>query len=118
MLFHIIKIGDKEYKCSLTMKSLVAAEKRIGENPLNMLMAVSDGGLPSFEKMMILFHESLQKYQHSITMDEAYDLYDSYVADGNSFAEFMAELINIFKASGIIQEDKKSKKGKVNNEKN
>ena len=118
MLFHMIKIGENDYKCTLTMKSLVAAEKRIGENPLNMLMTLEGNQLPSFEKLMILFHESLQKYQHSITMDEAYDLYDAYISDGNGFADFMTEIINVFKASGIIQEDKKTKKGKVNNEKN
>lgn len=118
MLFHIITIGDTEYKCSLTMKSLVAAEKRLGENPLNMLMGVTGNELPSFEKLMILFHESLQKYQHGLSMDDVYDIYDEYTQSGKTFADFMLDVVEIFKTSGLIKEEKKGKKGKVNSEKN
>jgi hypothetical protein len=84
-------------------------------------MSISGNELPSFEKLMILFHESLQKYQHNITMDDAYDLYDEYVAGGKTFADFMLEIVSIFKTSGVINEEKEKKsgkKGKVNSEKN
>lgn len=119
MLYHVIKIGEREYKCALNMKSLVSAEKRLGENPLNMLMRISGDELPSFESLMILFHESLQKFEHGITMDDTYNIYDEYTAEGNTFADFMLAIVEIFKTSGLIKEEKKtSKKGKVNSAKN
>lgn len=117
MLFHTINIHGKEYKCALNMRALVEAEKRLGENPLDMLMSVTQNALPSFEKLMVLFHESLTKYNHGITMDEVYDIYDEYVEDGRTFADFMAELIEIMKTSGLIGEEKKGK-GKIKSEKN
>lgn len=120
MMYTIFTVGDKEYKCKLNTKSLISLEKRLGQNPLNVFMSVSENSLPKLEDMLTIFHESLQALQHGITMDEVYDIYDSYIECGNTFVDFIPVIMDIYKTSGLIKDDKKStsKKGKASVEKN
>ena len=41
-------------------------------------------------------------------MDEVYDIYDSYIEEGNTYVDFIAVILDIFKTSGIIKEEKKT----------
>ena len=50
---------------------------------------------------------------------DVYDIYDSYIECGNTFVDFIPVIMDIYKTSGLIKEDKKStKKGKTSTEKN
>lgn len=64
MLFHIIKIGDTEYKCKINTNGLVSLERRLKGNPLNIFMTIGDENftLPKIEDLLIIFHESLTTY--------------------------------------------------------
>lgn len=102
-MFHTIEIGGKEYECRLTTKNLLKAEERLGVNPLSVFINVSySGDLPKLKDMLILFHESLP---HGITFDDACDIYDKYLEEGHSFVDFVNEIMEIMKASGLFPKD-------------
>lgn len=119
MLYTNFVVGDKEYKCKLATKNLINLEKRLGQNPLNIFMTVGDNNLPKLEDMLMILHESLQSLEHGISMDDVYAIYDSYIENGNTFVDFIPVIMDIYKTSGLIKEEKKtSKKGKASTEKN
>lgn len=102
MLFYDFEAGGKAYKLRLNTRNIVALEKQIGCNPLG-IFGKGDS-IPSITQMVAVLFHSLQQYQHSITMNEAYDIFDSYVADGNSATDFIAVIVEIYRVSGIIKE--------------
>lgn len=107
MLYKDLKIGDKELKLRLSTRDCVALEKRLGRNPLDDLMAVEQGKLPTITYVVILLHASLQKYQSNYTMEKVYDLYDEYIEEGNSLTDMLAVITDIFKVSGFFKEPDK-----------
>ena len=120
MNYTIFKAGNKEYKCKLSTKNLISLEKRMGANPLNIFMSINETSLPKLEDMLLVLHESLQSLEHGISMDDIYDIYDSYIEDGNTFVDLIAIVMDIYKVSGLVKEEEKksTKKGKASNEKN
>ena len=112
MLFHIIKIGDTEYKCKINTNGLVSLERRLKGNPLNIFMTIGDESftLPKIEDLLIIFHESLTTYQHGISMEDVYDIFDKYIEDGKTIVDFINEIVEIFNVSGLLPKDKKKSK--------
>ena len=117
MLFHIIKIGDTEYKCKINTKGLVSLERRLKCNPLNIFMAMGDENftLPKIEDLLIIFHESLSTYQHGISMEDVYDIFDKYIEDGKTIVDFINEIVEIFNVSGLLPKEKKKSKTSAKN---
>lgn len=104
MLYVDFKAGDKNYKLRLATRDTVALEKALGKNPLGIFGNGEE--VPKITDMVnILFH-SLQKYQHGIGLNEAYDIFDEYLED-HTMTDFISVIIEIYKASGIMQADKK-----------
>ena len=102
MLYSELTIKDRTYKLRLATRNIVALEKAIGCNPLSIFG--NGDTMPEVTTMVqILFH-SLQKYEHGIGLDEAYSIFDSYLEE-HSMAEFIAVIMDIYKASGIIKGD-------------
>ena len=94
------KAGEKEYKLRLNTRNTVMLEKQLGCNPLGIF---GDGDtIPQITVMVAILHASLQQYHHNITLNDAYDIYDTWLADGNSTTDFITIIIDIYKASGII----------------
>ena len=110
MLYYDFKAGDKEYKLKLNTRSIVALEKNIECNPL-MIFGNGDK-VPTLSVMVAVLHASLQQYHHGITLNDTYDIFDEYVADGNSITDFISVILEIYKVSGLIKE------GAENTEKN
>ena len=112
MLFHIIKIGDTEYKCKINTNGLVSLERRLKGNPLNIFMTIGDENftLPKIEDLLIIFHESLTTYQHGISMDDVYDIFDKYIEDGKTIVDFINEIVEIFNVSRLLPKEKKKSK--------
>lgn len=102
MLYYDFTAGNKDYKLRLDTRGIVALEKKIGCNPL----AIFGKGdtIPTVSTMVAILHASLQSYQHSISMDDAYNIFDEYLADGNTTTDFINVIIEIYKASGIIND--------------
>ena len=106
MIYTLFTVGEKEYKCRLTAKSCVDLEKRIGGNPLNIFTKIRDNSeMPRLQDMMYILHASLQAYNHGITLDDTYEIYDEFINNGNSLMELIPIIIEIFKVSGFFKEE-------------
>lgn len=99
--------GGKEYKLRLTTRSIVQLEKQIGRNPL---MIFGNGEeIPTITNMVNVLYFSLQSLQNGITLNDAYDIYDTYIADGHTTTDFIKVIIDIYRASGIIPTEEAEK---------
>ena len=77
MLYTVLNVGDKEYKCRLTAKACVDLERRMGQNPLNVFTEIQKSNeLPKVEDIIMILHASLQALEHNISLDDTYAIYD------------------------------------------
>lgn len=98
--------GNKAYKLRLNTRNTVMLEKALGCNPLSIF---GDGEtIPSITIMVNVLFASLQQYHHGITLNDAYDIFDSYLDDGNAVTDFIPMILDIYKASGIIRDTKEN----------
>lgn len=107
MMYFDFEAGNKAYKLRLNTRNVVALEKQLGCNPL----AIFGNGeeIPTVSAMVAILHCSLQQYQHSISVNDAYDIFDSWLADGHSVTDFISVILEVYKVSGIIKEDSAEK---------
>ena len=98
------EVGNKTYKLRLNTRNIVLLEKQLGCNPLH----IFGGGdsVPTITVMVAILHAALQQYSHGITLNDAYDIFDEYLADGHSTVDFIPVILDIYKASVIIPKDK------------
>ena len=104
MLYIDFVVGNETYKLRLNTRNTIALEKQLGCNPI--MIFGSGDTIPTLTQMVYILHASLQAYHHNITLDKAYDIFDEYLADGNSATDFIPVILEIYKASGIIKSDK------------
>lgn len=104
MMYIDFTAGGKDYKLRLTTRDIISLEKQLGCNPL----AIFGSGdtLPSVTTMIQILHASLQNLQHGITLNDAYSIFDDYLADGNTMTDFLPVIVDIYKVSGLIKNDK------------
>ena len=103
MMYHDFTAGGNEYKLRLNTRDVVALEKRLGCNP----MAIFGDGktIPTVTTMVAILHASMQPYNHSITLEKAYDIFDEWLSDGHSMTDFLAVIVDVYKVSGIIPDE-------------
>ena len=97
------EVGAHTYKLRLSTRNIVLLEKQLGCNPLNIFG--NGETMPTITVMVAILHAALQQYQHNITMNDAYDIFDNYLAEGHATTDFIPVIIEIYKASGIIPKD-------------
>ena len=95
--------GNKEYKLRLSIRATVALEKQLGVNPL-MIFGEGDK-MPTITTMVYVLHAALQQLNHGISLDNAYSIFEDWLADGNAITDFIPVIIDIYKVSGIIKND-------------
>ena len=106
MLYTTITIGGIDYKARLTAKACVDLEKKLGTNPLNVFSQIAtDGSIPPLGTLILILQASLVTYEHGITLDKAYELYDKFIDDGNTLMDLVPILMDIFKISGFFKEE-------------
>lgn len=104
MMYIDFNAGGKAYKLRLNTRNTIQLEKQLGCNPLAIF---GDGStLPTLTAMVNVLHASLQQYNHGITLADTYDIFDEWLEDGNTSTDFIQIIVDIYKASGIIKEDK------------
>lgn len=108
MMYVDFTAGNREYKLRLNTRNLVMLEKQLGCNPL----AIFGNGdtLPTITTMVNVLYCSLIQYNHGITLNDAYDIFDNYLADGNSTTDFINVILEIYKVSGLIKNEDVSEK--------
>lgn len=103
MKFTTLDYGGEELKLRITAAATINLEKKLGgRNPLDILMGIENGSMPSVSSVLLILHASVQKFHHNIKFDDIVDLYDKYVEDGNSYTDLLPELIEVFKVSGFF----------------
>lgn len=105
MMFYDFEAGNKSYRLRLNTRNIVSLEKQLGCNPL----AIFGNGdtIPTVSTMVnVLFH-SMQQYNHGITLNDAYDIFDAYLDEGHSVTDFISIILEVYKVSGIIREGAK-----------
>lgn len=102
------QVKDKTYKLRLSTRNVVSLEKTLGCNPV----AIFGSGdtIPTITVMVRILHASLQALEHGISVDSAYDIFDEWLEDGHVMTDFIPIIIDIYKASGIIKDDKETEK--------
>lgn len=107
MLYFDFTAGNKNYKLRLNTRNVVTLEKMLGCSPLAIF---GDGEtLPTVTTMVNILFCSLQQYQHNISLNDAYDIFDEYLADGNSITDFLNVIIGVYNVSGLIKESTEQK---------
>jgi hypothetical protein len=107
-MYYDFKAGNKEYKLRLSTRAIVALEKTIGCNPL-MIFGNGDT-VPTITVMVAILHASLQQMNHGITLNDAYDIFDEYLADGNAPTDFIQVILDIYQVSGLIPREAETEK--------
>lgn len=110
MMYLDFTAGNKDYKLRLSTRNTVMLEKQLGCNPL----AIFGSGdtIPTITQMVNILYASLIQYNHGITLNDAYDIFDAYLADGHTMTDFIQVIVDIYKTSGLI------KTGETEEEKN
>jgi hypothetical protein len=100
--------GNKDYKLRLNTRGVVALEKQLGCNPLAIF---GDGDtIPTVTTMVNILHASLQQYNHGISLNDAYDIFDAWIEDGHSTVDFVTIILEIYKTSGIVPKEIEAEK--------
>jgi hypothetical protein len=103
MLYVDFSAGNKDYKLRLNTRNVVALEKQLGCNPLTIFG--NGETMPTITTLVQVLYASLQQYNHGISLNDAYDIFDDYLADGNAMTDFLPVLIEVYKVSGLIKNE-------------
>jgi hypothetical protein len=99
MMFYDFEVGNKVYKLRLNTRNTIALEKALGCNPLSVF---GDGTvLPTVSQMVNILWASLQQYEHGISLNDAYDIFDKYLEE-HLLTDFFAVIVEVYKVSGLL----------------
>ena len=105
MLYYEFEAGNKAYKLRLNTRNMIALEKSLGCNPLAIF---GDGdNIPTVTVMVSILHAALQPYEHGITLNDAFDIFDKWLDEGHTITDFIPVILEVYKTSGIIKPDTK-----------
>lgn len=107
-MYYVFTVGNKEYKLHLSTRNVVMLEKQLGCNPL-MIFGTGDR-IPTVEEMVNVLYASITKYNHGITLNDTFDIFDAYLEDGHTITDFIQVIVDIYKASGIIAKSEEARK--------
>lgn len=108
MMYVDFTAGNKDYKLRLNVRNTVMLEKQLGCNPLAIF---GDGNtIPTITVMVNVLYASLQQYHHGISLNDAYEIFDAYLEDGNTAVDFIQTIVDLYKVSGLIKTDGISEK--------
>lgn len=107
MLYIDFQAGNKEYKLRLNTRAIVTLEKSLGCNPLSIFGAGDT--IPTITTMVSILHASLQAFHHGISMEDAYDIFDTYLEE-HAVTDFIPVILDVYKSSGLIREQEQTEK--------
>lgn len=103
MMYVDFTAGNRDYKLRLNTRNIVTLEKQLGCNPLSIFG--NGDTIPTITTMVYILYSSLQQFHHGITLNEAFEIFDSYLDDGNSATDFIPVILELYKVSGLIKMD-------------
>ena len=96
------EVGEQTYKLRLTTQNVIAMEKALGCNPIQIIYNIDKDILPKLSDLCIMLQSMLSTYQHGITVNETMKIIDNYMADGHNMFDLIPVLLEVFTASGFI----------------
>jgi hypothetical protein len=107
-MYYDFEAGNKTYKLRINTRNIIQLEKALGCNPLGIF---GDGEtVPTITVMVTVLHAALQQYHHGISANDAYDIFDDYIADGNTAIDFVNVILEIYKVSGLVPKEVETEK--------
>ena len=106
MLWYDFEAGNMAYKLRLNTRNTVMLEKTLGCNPLSIFG--NGDTIPPVNTMVNILFASLQQYHHGLTLNDACDIFDEWLADNHSMTDFLLVIIEIYKVSGLIKVNKEA----------
>lgn len=103
MLYTTLQVGDKEFKLRMTAAAIVELEKKLGGNPLDILVGIESGQLPPLSSVLQILHAAMQKFHHNIKFQDVLELYDEYVESGKTYTDLLPVLLEVFEVSGFFK---------------
>ena len=110
MMYVDFTAGSKSYRLRLSTRNTVMLEKQLGCNPLSVFG--NGDTLPTVTQMVNILYASMLQYEHGISLNDAYDIFDDWLADGHTMTDFIPMILQIYKVSGLIQNDGTEEAGK------
>jgi len=112
MLYTIWKVGTKEFRLRLTTMGVMTLEDRLGKNPVDVFVALSDGQLPKIRDIVYILHQSLQPYHSGYSVEKAAELLDTYFEEGHSIYDFMTDqVMKVFQNAGLLNSQVEEESG-------
>lgn len=104
-----LTINGVDYKLTLNMANMVALEKALGENPLNVLMSMQENKLPQFDIITTILLYSMKKYQPKTNQNDVYNLIDNYLEEGNDIGALIKLVVAVFEKAGYFRQNTTAK---------
>lgn len=96
-------VNDKTYKLRLTTMGVLALEDKLGKNPADIFLQLSDGQLPRIKEIVQVLHQSLQACHNGFTIEKTANLLDAYFEEGHSIYELVSnEIMKVFQNAGLL----------------
>ena len=108
MMYINFTAGNKDYKLRLSVRATVALEKQLGVNPL--MVFGSGDTIPTITTMVNILYASLQQLNHGISLEDTYNIFETWLEEGNSITDFIPIIIDVYKVSGIIKQEEETEK--------
>lgn len=98
-------VGANAYKLQLKTKQCILLEKKIGQSPLTLLMAMEDGKLPQLTDMITIIAIGMLVHHPTMNENKVANLLDEYVEDGHSYMELLEVIVNLLSKSGYVNQE-------------
>lgn len=109
MLYTELTIKDKTYRLRLTTMGVMALEDKLGHNPVEIFMDLSEGRLPKVREIVYIIHQALQPYHNGFSVEKAAELLDSCAEEGMSIYELISTTVmELFRNAGLLGKDDES----------
>ena len=96
------EVGNKTYKLRLNTKNIILMERTLGRNPVMIFgLDPENPSIPSITEMVAILHAALQQYNHGISMNDAYDIFDEYMEE-HAATDFISVIMSLFQQCGIM----------------
>ena len=101
--YYAWEVGGEVYKLVLTTDAITTLERKYKRN---LLMLISDDGIPPLSTMLTIVQGAMLKYHHGLNANKVKAIYDTYIEEGGSQADFMTDVVMpTFSVSGFFTQD-------------
>ena len=99
--FEIWEVNEEEYKLKLKTSSIIALEEKFKTSLMSLLEV--NGNITPLNIMLQITHYAMKDYNHSIKLNDVYDLFDKYCEEGGSQLGFYQDVfMGIYQVSGFF----------------